>query len=427
MTDRGWTDMFGALREREFDRLLTGQVVSTTGEAMIPVALSFAVLDMTDSPADVGIVLAAGVVPVVLFVLLGGVWADRLPRQRVMMGADLARVALQTLLAVLLLSGRATVAEIVVLQAARGTAEAFFRPAITGLIPQTLAPPRLQQGNALVNLSQSLGTIAGAALGGLIVAGLGAGWAIAVGALTFLVRACFLAILRPRPVAARPQRRAFLAELATGWRAFHSRTWLWLLVVELSVFGLAVYGPFMVLGPVVAKEKLGGAAAWGFILASGATGMLIGALIAMRMRPRRPLRLAGLAMLADVVPFSLLALGGAPVTVIVTASFAGISLAIFQIVWQTALQEHVPQAELSRVTAWNWLGLLIFFPLGLVLAGPVSDVLGVAQTLWVSAATILVLVVVGLSVPSMRNLPSRAAEAQATAPVANPDERRAEG
>ena len=171
----------------------------------------------------------------------------------------------------------------------------------------------------------------------------------------------------------------------------------------------------MVLGPVVAREQLGGAAAWGLIIASGATGMLVGALIAMRIRPRRPLRLAGLAMLADVVPFSLLALGGARVTVIITASFAGISLAIFQIVWQTALQEHVPQEELSRVTAWNWLGLLVFFPLGLVLAGPVSDVIGVTQTLWVSAATILVLVLIGLSVPSMRNLPSRAAEEAARA------------
>jgi len=413
MTERGWTDMFGALQEREFDRLLTGQVVSTVGEAMIPLALSFAVLDMTDSPTDVGIVLAAGVVPVVLFLLLGGVWADRLPRQRVMMGADLVRAALQVVLAALLLSGRATVPEIVALQAARGTAEAFFRPALTGLVPQTLAATRLQQGNALINLSQSLGTIAGSALGGLIVAGWGAGWAIAVGALTFLVRAAFLAVMRPRPVAARPRRRAFRAELAAGWRAFHSRTWLWVLVLEFSVFGLAVYGPFMVLGPVVAREELGGAAAWGLILASGATGMLIGALIAMRIRPRRPLRLAGAAMLADVVPFSLLALGAARVTVIITASLAGISLAIFQIVWQTALQEHVPQEELSRVTAWNWLGLLIFFPLGLVLAGPVSEVIGVTQTLWVSAVTILVLVLVGFSVPSMRNLPSRAAEAEA--------------
>jgi MFS family permease len=418
MADRRWTEMFGALREREFDRLLTGQVVSTTGEAMIPVALTFAVLDMTDSPTDVGIVLAAGVVPVVLFVLLGGVWADRLPRQRVMMGADLVRAALQAVLALLLLSGRATVPEIVLLQAARGTAEAFFRPAITGLVPQTLAAARLQQGNALINLSQSIGTIVGSGLGGVIVAEAGSGWAIGVGAVTFLVRAGFLAMLRPRPLAARPRRRAFFTELAAGWRAFRSRTWLWLLVIEFSVFGLAVYGPFMVLGPVVARDKLGGAAAWGLIVASGAAGMLLGAVIAMRIRPRRPLRFAGLMILADVVPFTLLAVGAARVTVIITASVAGISLAIFQIVWQTALQEHVPEEELSRVTAWNWLGLLVFFPLGLVLAGPVSGLIGVSQTLWLSAATILSLALIGLSVPSMRNLPSRAAmeeEAQAAA------------
>jgi MFS family permease len=409
MADRAWTEMLGALREREFDKLLTGQVVSNVGEAMIPVAVSFAVLDMTDSPTAVGIVLAAGVVPVVLFVLVGGVWADRLPRQRVMMGADLMRAGLQALLAVLLLSGRATVPEIVVLQAARGTAEAFFRPALTGLIPQTLEAALLQQGNALINLSQSFGTIVGSALGGVIVASAGAGWAIAVGSLTFAVRASLLAILRPRRVAARPPRHAILSELAAGWRSFRSRTWLWVLVIEFSVFGLAVYGPFMVLGPVVAEERLGGPAAWGLIIASGATGMLVGAVIAMRIRPRYPLRFAGYVILADVVPFSLLAVGAARVTVIVTASIAGISLALFQIIWQTALQEHVPEAELSRVSAWNWLGLLVFFPLGLVLAGPVSGAIGVTQTLWLSAAAILSLVVVGFSVPSMRDLKSRAA------------------
>ncbi len=145
------------------------------------------------------------------------------------------------------------------------------------------------------------------------MAGAGAGWAIAVGAITFLVRAAFLAILRPRPVAARPARRAFVAELVSGWRAFRSRTRLWLLVIEFSVFGLAVYGPFMVLGPVVARDKLGGPAAWGLIVASGATGMLLGAVIAMRIRPRRPLRFAGLVILADVVPFTLLAVGAARV------------------------------------------------------------------------------------------------------------------
>ncbi|HJW76035.1 MAG TPA: MFS transporter, partial [Thermoleophilia bacterium] len=347
MAERGWTDMFGALQEREFDRLLTGQVVATIGETMVPVALAFAVLDMTDSPTDVGIVLAAGVVPVVLFLLLGGVWADRLPRQRVMMGADLVRAALQAVLAVLLLSGQAAVAEIVVLQAARGTAEAFFRPAITGLIPQTLSPVRLQQGNALINLSQSVGTIAGSALGGLIVVEAGAGWAIAVAAGAYLVRAGFLAFLHPRPTAARTSRRAFFSELAAGWRAFRSRAWLWVLVVEFSVFGLAVYAPVMVLGPVVAREALGGAATWGFVIASGAAGMLAGAVIAMRVRPRRPLRLAGAAMVVTVVPLALLAGGEHRILLIATASLAGAALALFQILWQTALQEHVPQEELS--------------------------------------------------------------------------------
>jgi MFS family permease len=426
MAERDWKDMFGALREREFDRLLTGQAVATVGEAMIPVAVSFAVLDMTDSPTDVGVALAAGVVPVVLFLLLGGVWADRLPRQRVMMGADLVRAALEAVLAVLLISGRASVAEIVVLQAARGTAEAFFRPAITGLIPQTLRPVRLQQGNALINLSQSVGTIAGSALGGVIVAGAGAGWAIAVAALAFLIRAGFLAVLHPRPVAV-PRRRAFFTELAAGWRAFHSRTWLWLLVVEFSIFGLAVYGPVMVLGPVVARRELGGAAVWGFIIASGAAGMLVGAVIAMRVRPRRPLRFAGLAMIVSVVPLSLLAGSEHRLLLIATASLAGASLALFQILWQTALQEHVPQDELSRVTAWNWLGLFVLFPLGLLLAGPFSDLVGVTRTLWLSAATIVVLVLIGFCVPSMRNLPSRAAEEAAARTGASGDHRGAGG
>ena len=397
-------DYLGPLRERNFAFLFLARTASLLGSAMAPVALAFAVLDdLEGSPSDLGLVLAAASVPQVLFLLVGGVWADRLPRNRILVGSDLVMFATQAFVAALLLTHSAEIWHLAALQAIRGTASAFFFPASTGIVPDTVSAPRLQSANALLRLTVSSSQVLGAALGGLLVAAVGPGYALAFDAATFLASAALLSAIRLAPTA-RVQMRNFARELREGWDEFWSRTWLWVIVVAACVSNAAANGSFSVLGPVVAERALGGAAGWGLILAAFAAGFVAGGVAMLRFRPQRPLYAACAALFLWVPVFPLLALE-APVYAIATAAFvAGFGLEIFGVLWDTALQQHIPSDRLSRVSAYDHLGSFVFIPIGLALAGPLAERIGVSQALWGAAAVTLVSVVAQLAVADIRNL-----------------------
>ncbi len=397
------TETLGALREREFRLLWVGQATSLLGDALVPVALAFAVLDLTGSASDLGFVLAAHVAPLVALVLVGGVWADRLPRQLVMLTSDVARCAVQATIAVLLLTGAAELWHLLVLAVLFGSAEAFFQPASTGLVPATVSAARLQQANAVLGLSRSAAFIAGPALAGVIVAAAEPGVAFAIDAGTFVISAVSLAAMRPRPML-RQARVSFLAELGAGWRDFTSRTWLWATVLWATTDLFLVMAPVNVLGPVVAKESLGGAKAWGLIMAASAVGALGGGAVALRWKPERPMLVCSLGILLTAPTPALLAMT-APAAVIAAAQLcSGMAAGFFIAVWATTLQQHVPPDKLSRVSAYDWMGSLAFVPLGYVLAGPVSEVIGVSATLWISAGWVVASTVTVLLVPGVREL-----------------------
>jgi MFS family permease len=405
----------GALQERQFRLLFTGQLVSLLGDAFTQVALAFAVLDLTGSATDLGIVFAAKMIPLVGFLLVGGVFADRLERRLVMLTADVVRLGTQGSVALLVLTHSAQIWQLVVLQAISGTATAFFNPASTGLTPLTVSPERLQQANALRGLSMASAGIVGTALGGLLVSAIGAGWALAVDATSYGVSAIFLAqIVLPEHVKLPPQ--SFLRDLHDGWREFVSRTWVWIIVLAASV-GNMTSAMYTVLVAVVAKESLGGPLALSLILGSLGAGALLGGLVALRIRVRRPLFFACSVVSLVVVPMLLLA-AGAPAVVVAAGSFLGGAAGmIFNSLWETTLQQHVPPEALSRVSAYDWFGSLAFAPLGLVIAGPLSDAIGISETLVVAAVASLLLTLLCLATPSVRAIESRvrpaAVEAQA--------------
>jgi anti-sigma regulatory factor (Ser/Thr protein kinase) len=203
----------------------------------------------------VGIVLAAYLAPLIAFLLIGGVWADRLPRQRVMFSADVVRAALQALLALLIFTDEIQIWQLVVIQACYGSAQAFFLPAYTGLVPRTVPPGELQEAQALSSLTLNLAELLGPAIATALVLGVGAGWAFLLDAVTFVVSALLLSRVRAAGTAPAPsERRTVLAELGEGFREVSSRPWLW---VTVAVFALAVplgYAPLFVLGPTIAKE-----------------------------------------------------------------------------------------------------------------------------------------------------------------------------
>jgi MFS family permease len=393
----------GALEEPEFRRLFFARAFSQLGDGLLPVAHSFAVLQVDPSPSSIGFVLAARGVPNVLFLLVGGVWADRLDRRRLMLATDLLRAGTQALVAFLLLTGRAELWHLIVLAFAYGVGAAFFWPASTGLLPQLVSPGRLQEANALLTLTESGFSIVGPVLAGIIIAAANPGWAIAVDSTTFLVSASFLARLRLPAVAAHV-RLSFLTELRDGWREFRSRTWLWVDGLYSALGNALTLSPLFALGPVVADRDLDGASSWATIVAFAGVGALVGAAVAIRLRPERPLRagVAALSLLAG--PPALLAIPADTVAIAVAAFFAASGLSFFNTVFETTMQQYVPPDSLSRVASVDWLLSLGLQPIGFTLAGPLAERIGLSTTLAGAAIWMLVSTAVVLAIPSVRSL-----------------------
>jgi MFS family permease len=397
----------GPLQERQFRLLYAGQAVSLLGDAITPLAMAFAVLDLTGSRADLGYVFAAQILPLVVFVLAGGVWADRLPRQLVMVGSDAVRALTQGTIAVLLLTHDAKLWHLIALAAVYGTAEAFFRPAATGLIPLTVESFRLQQANALLAMTMNGANVIGPALAGAIVAASNPGVALAIDAGTFVVSAFFLLRLRPAAVERLDEPQSFVREIAAGWREFRSRTWLWAIVLGACLFLFAAIAPFQVLGPYISKTHYGGAAAWSLILAAFALGQVTGGAVALHWRPARPLYVCAITNVFAAPPLVLLALTAPPGAVAAAILVTGVGFGIFGALWETTMQTEIPPDRLSRVSSYDWMGSVAFLPAGFALAGPVSELIGVSETLWVGVGVVGLTTLIMLAPRDVRELRSR--------------------
>jgi MFS family permease len=392
------------LRVRNFRLLFAGRTISFFGTNLVPIALAFAVLDLTGSATDTGLVFAARTLAQISTLLVGGVIADRLPRQRVMIGSDLANLAVQVTMGTLLVTGHARLWQLVALQLVGGAATAFHSPASAGLVPQTVPAALLQQANAYMGVARYSANVLGAAVGGALVATIGSGWAILLDGTTYATSAVLLGAMA-LPAAARTAAATnFLGELREGWEAFTEHTWMWLTTVWISLYFLFTYAPFFVLGPYIAKHSLGGPSAWAQVVTGEAIGALAGGLVGLRLRPRRPLMAIGSLFAITAVQSVLLAVT-APATVIaVGAALSGFAFSFGTVIWDTTAQTKIPRDRISRVSAYNWMGAMAFLPAGYAIAGPVADLVGMSTTLWIGAAWIVVTTAVLCSVRELRAL-----------------------
>ncbi len=400
----------GALVERDFRFLFAATSISSFGDLVATVALAFAVLDVGGA-SDLGVVLAVRQAVSAVMLVFGGVLSDRLPRNRILVGASVLQGAAQAAMAATVLTGDATVLSFALLGAVWGAGDGFVVPAEVGLIPQTVTPARLQQANALQGLSRGAVRILGPAGGGVLVVALNPGWALAVDSLTFFVSAALLARIRIPP-RAETVRLHYLQELRNGWKEFTSRTWLWSTVLLFGI-GNLVFQFSHVLGPAIAEERLGGAGAWAAILTAGGVGSLVGGLLALRYRPRRPL-VASIVASASIVPmFATLALV-APTEVIATASFVfGLGIALHVTLWFTVFQREVPEHAQSRVSSYDALGSVVLVPLGSAIAGPLALAISTSAALWLAAGVIVANTTAMLMIPAVRGI--RADRGPATA------------
>jgi MFS family permease len=414
MPAREW---MGALSERNFRLFFVGQTASQIGSGMAPVAITFAVLQH-GTASDVGLVAASGLVPVVVLLLVGGVVSDRFSRRVVMFTADVLRTAAEIGLGAWILVQHPPLWAFMALSACVGAGGAFFNPAMTGLVPEVVSAGRLQQANALNGLSQSAASIVGPVLAGIIVAVSSPGWAVLIDGLSYAVSVVTLVMIRIAWTA-KPSGDSFIVQLHEGWREFWSRTWLWVIVLEFSIGNAVIFAPMFVLGPVIAKASLGGAGPWGVVLAFEGAGALLGGAIMLRWHPSRPLLVATVVTLSWTWPLLALAFV-APIAVIASGAFvAGTSLAVFTTLWNTTMQREVPIDVLSRVSAYDWFGSLVFLPIGFALIGPIARAYGIRQTIIGAAALMVALVGVTLLVPSVTQMraPRRAKDLASTQPA----------
>ena len=390
------------LREGNFARYLVASSVSTLGSGMSTVALAFAVLGM-GGVTDLGIVLLAREIPLIVFVLLGGVFADRLRRRTILVSTDMVKAIAQSLTAALFFTGTADLLTVAILQVIFGTASAFSSPATTGLVREISSDSTLQEANALLSLSRSILYIVGPAVGALIVAAGSPALALAIDAVTFLVSGTLTFLMR-LPGVVRLAASSVLEDLRGGWREFVSRRWAVAMVLSFGLFQLTYFPALNVLGPSVAQTELGGPTSWGLILALEAVGAVIGGAVSLRLKVVRPL----VACQLFVVPSGLLLIGLAvplPVAVLVVMSAAvGFGFAAGNTYWMTALQQNVPEHALSRISSFDWLGSVAFNPVGYALVGPLALAIGTPETL-VACGVMNVIAAVGVVfVPSVRRI-----------------------
>lgn len=398
------------LRLRDLRFVFASTLVSDLGDGVITVALAFAVLDLTGSVFDLGIIMAARLIAQVVVMIVGGVVADRLSRRTVMVAADLVRCGGQVAIGALLITGHASVFELAVSQVLIGGASSFFIPASTGLL-QTVAGEHIQEANALNVIASSGSSMVGPALGAVLVAAIGANWALIFDGASYLASALLLARMS-RGAAAAIQRTAeptsFLADMRGGFSEVASRRWLWSTIIRFSLANL-FNCTFPVLAPVICRQHYGGAAAYSSLWVFFAVGMLLGGSSLLKFKPEYPLRV-GLAIGAPALAAGI-ALGlHAPIYVVDFLQVtAGIGMTTSNALWWTAMQENVPAEAMSRVISYEYASTLSLAPVGAALAGPLSHALGVSPALIACSIASIAINATALLVRDVRMLRSRSA------------------
>jgi len=396
-----------------FRKLLLARFISNYGNGLAPIALAFGVLDLKGStPADLSIVMAAQMFPLVVFMLFGGVIADRYPRALIVGVSDVVLSAFVVYNGISFLDGRVSILSLSLVAFVGGTLAALWWPAFAGLVPEVVPEKLLQSANSTIGMGSNMSNIAGTVTGGILVANLGAGWGLIADGITFLIAGILVFQLRGLGTTRVQDEHSpsVLEDLRDGWREFTSRSWLVAVVAGYSVVAMLMESTFAVVGPVHAKEVLGGPKPWSWIIGSLSAGMLCGVGLTLRVRPKRPLAVGLLAQVAFGAWLLVMSFSHGVSLICLSAFCAGLAMEFFFVLWQTAMQKNIPADSLSRVSSYDAFGSLVFAPLGLIFAGPLAARLGSAHTLLLFSIIFFVSLAAMLSVPGVWRLKSTPVE-----------------
>ncbi|MEI8407391.1 MULTISPECIES: MFS transporter [unclassified Kribbella] len=406
------------LREPNFRYYWLSRLIDRAGTTMAGVALTFAVLEVSSSATALGTVLAAYSIPMVVFLLAGGVLADRFGRTLVIQATNVASGLSQLATAALVLSGTAEVWHLALLAAVNGTATAAGMPALAGVLPQLVPRDQLKAANLVLAVPENALMVLGPAVSGVLVVVVGPGWALAVDGATYLLATLALTRVRiPRPAEGHRSRGA-VADLREGWTFFRTTTWLWVVVASFSLLNAITSGAFNTLGPVLATRTDIGEAGWGLIRSAQAVGFLVCSLALIRISFRRPLRWGMFAIALNGIPLLVLGLEPVLAAAMVAAFLAGLGSQVFGLGWDLAMQEHVPDEMLSRAYSYDMLGSFVAIPAGQLLFGPLGLTFGIQRVMVIAGAAYVAIALVTLMSRSVRNL-QRATVVSTTSPPAS--------
>jgi MFS family permease len=395
----------------KFYQFFAARTISNFGNGMSPVALAFGVLDIAGADAgSLSLVQGARTVPILLLLIVGGTIADKYGRAKVMGLADMWLSVLILIAAWSFITGSPSVWLLTIVGLLSGLLNGIWYPAFAGLVPIIVPESKLQSANAAIGFGSNIAFMFGTAGAGLVVLYFGVGWALVIDALTFLIAGALVYPLSKLPQpgqAVQGEKVNFLRELKLGWKEFKTRTWLVTIVLAFAFINMTFEAIWAVLGALQTREHYDGAATWGLVLGFMSLGFLIGTVIANKIRPKYPLRLVMILMLAE--PVFTLAFGTVqPIFVLLLSAIAvGIAMDIFYVMWATTIQQNVPSESLSRVNSYDSFGSFVFGPLGIIVAGPLAIAIGINETLIIGAAVSALAIVGSLMIPSVRNLEAK--------------------
>lgn len=382
-------------------------MITNLGSHGALIAAAFAVQDAGGSAGDLGLVAAARTLPLVLFLLIGGAIADRVPRHHVMVAANTLNCLSQGAFALLVLTGDPQLWQMMLLTALCGTGTAFFNPAAEGMLLATVSGEHSNRAFALFRMAMNGAGIGGAALGGAMIAVLGPGWVLAVDAAAFAIAGALRAFLDVAPTADRSRSGGLLTDLREGWVEVRTRPWLWSIVLQFSVVVAVVGAADAVYGPLVARDQLGGPAPWGLALAFFGVGTIAGAVLMMVWKPRRLLLIGTLCVFPLALPSAGLAVPLPVWGLCVMMFISGAGIEVFGVNWMTSLHQEIPEEKFSRVSAYDWFGSVSLLPLATALAGPAESAFGRSEALWGCAVLVVLATALVLLIPDVRNLTRR--------------------
>jgi MFS family permease len=389
-------DISQVLAQPHAKKFFIARFISNYGNGMSPIALAFGILALPNGSANLlGLTLGVTSAMFILMVPFGGVIADKYGRAKMVALTDTLAGLILFIQVIYFATGDVPVAVLLIVNGCYGILSGIFWPAFTGIMPSIVPEEGLQKANAINALASNAGLILGAASAGILIDTYGAAITLGIDAASFVIAGILVSTLSHLTPPMANNTNTMLTDFVDGWRVFKSFNWIVIVVVSFSFIVMCWAAAENVLGPLIALEHFNGAKSWSIVITAESAGLVVGALLAMKIKPKYPIRFLMISSFTLCFYMFSLAKPQSLLVVSICAFFFGITLDLWGTLWYTALHRKVPRDALSRVSSFDAMGALVFKPIGLAIAAPISLLIGIDNLIYI----LIVISVLAISLP----------------------------